>query len=123
VDRSDGEGLADGDGDGVELADDERSPPPSVNRIVVRLPLATTAAGALGPSSRGVVQATAPVSSETAVMSSRSTTIASPSAITGAGIPAKCVSSPIPVGVDHAIPNGGAGAVAATPECGAFPWY
>src|SRR5213078_1183405 len=88
----------DGEGVGVPLADAERSPPPSVNRSVVPCGPGTTAAGALGPSLRAIVHATDLDPRETAETSSRSTTIAFPSPMTGAGMPAKSVSPPIPVG-------------------------
>jgi hypothetical protein len=76
--------VALGDADGEPEAETDSSPPPSTNRTV----LPTTAAGDDGPSDRGALQATCPFARSTASTDSRPTTIALPSAITGAGIPA-----------------------------------
>ena len=82
-----------------------------------------TAAGALGPSSRRTVHDVVPVATSIAVTSSRSTMIASPPAITGAGRPAMWVSSPIPVAICHRDRSGGAGETDTTPACCGPPWY
>jgi hypothetical protein len=127
--EADDVGVADAGGtddvvaaDGLDEADDDRSPPPSAYRIVVRSP-GTTAAGELGPSCRGIDHARVPELSEMADTSSRSTTTTSSPTITGAGMPAKCVWSPIPVERLHASRKGGAGASGATPVCCASRWY
>ncbi len=111
--------LPEGEGGVAEaLPDDERSPPPSMYSTVVRPPSRTaTAAGVLGPSSRGTVHDVVPLTMSIAVTSWRSTMIASPPAITGAGSPEMWVSSPIPVAVCHTSRNGGAGETDTKPPC------
>src|SRR5262249_45192546 len=75
--------VAVGDGVGEFVADTDSSPPPSTNNTVPP----TTAAGDDGPSDRGALHATWPSVTSTASTDSRPTTIASPFATTGAGIP------------------------------------
>jgi len=96
VETADAEAAAAGEADAV--AEEDSSPPPSGYRISPPTPdPGTTAAGALGPSSRATVQAVAPLVMSMAVTSCRPTTMASSPSITGAGRPATCVESPIPV--------------------------
>lgn len=106
-----GEGVAEFD------AETDSSPPPSTNRTV---PL-TTAAGEDGPRDRGALHATLPSVRATASTDARPTTTASPSAMTGAGMPAAWLASPISVGADQAMRYGGAGADVASPVRTADP--
>jgi hypothetical protein len=78
------EGVALGAADAELEAETDSSPPPSTKSTV----LPTTAGGDDGPSDRGALHAAWPVVRSTASTDSRPTTIASPSAMTGAGMPA-----------------------------------
>ena len=78
------EGVALGDAEAEFEAETDSSPPPSTNSTV----LPTIAGGDDGPSDRGALHAACPVVRSTASTDCLPTTIASPSATTGAGIPA-----------------------------------
>jgi len=91
-------GVTLGETDGELDADTDSSPPPSTNNTVAP----TIAAGDEGPSDRGALQATFPSLRSTASTDWRPTTIALPSATTGAGIPAAWLASPMSVAADQA---------------------
>jgi len=113
------EAVAVAEGVGELDAATDSSPPPSTNTTVP----STTAAGDDGPRDRGALQSTPPSVRSTASTDCRPTTIASPSATTGAGIPAAWLASPMSVAADHATRYGGDGASVATPVLAAVPWY
>jgi len=111
--------VALGDGVGEFDPETDSSPPPSTNKTFPP----TTAAGAEGPSDRGALQARLPSARSTASTDCRPTTMASPSATIGAGIPAAWLASPMSVATDQAMRYGGAGADVASPVRAADPWY
>ena len=116
---ADEDGVALGDGVGEFDPETDSSPPPSTNKTFPP----TIAAGAEGPSDRGALQARLPSARSTASTDCRPTTMASPSATIGAGIPAAWLASPMSVATDQAMRYGGAGADVASPVRAADPWY